>query len=121
MGVRAVLALALLLHLSGLPAVAASPCAGAAGAAHACCMRQQADSGGATVGFCGCHLKSGSSGPATVVSTQAERSDGRVNPAAPSPAGLCEPPASARGQWHNISSIPTTDLGPSPPGSRLRC
>lgn len=41
-----------MLHLSGIPAVVAAPCAG--GEEQDCCMRHQTETGGDVIGQCGC-------------------------------------------------------------------
>ncbi len=59
---RVLLGLALVLHLSGIPAVVASPCAQTPGAAHACCMKHATESGGDVIGRCGCQAAPGPAG-----------------------------------------------------------
>lgn len=68
--VRILFALALVLHLSGVPAAAVSPCATGA-ADHECCIRHRTEAGGPVIGYCGCQMKPESGRRESVVSTPA--------------------------------------------------
>jgi hypothetical protein len=78
--VRLFLTFAIALYLSGVPAVAAVPCAGGtrAAGAHACCLRHQAERGGPAIGSCGCLPNQQSAESGSTVSTAAGSSESFV-------------------------------------------
>ncbi len=65
--VKVLLAVALVFHLSGVPAAVASPCATTADTQNDCCIRHQTESGGDVIGYCGCEGTAGGD-PAVAVS-----------------------------------------------------
>lgn len=66
---RVLLALAIVLHLSGVPAVAASPCAAGGESAHGCCFLHHTVTGGRAIGACGCKTPAAPSASADGVAT----------------------------------------------------
>ncbi len=78
--VRFLLTLAIALHLSGVPAVAALPCAAGEASGHDCCMRHQTETGGPTIGRCACQAPGQSGESVSAVSTTAGFSEKSVAP-----------------------------------------
>lgn len=88
--VRFLLTFAIALHLSGVPAVVASPCAGGAGDGQSCCMQHQARARVPAIGYCCCPIHAQSSDSVSAVSTAAGSPEKPVAPAtaAAGPAGF---------------------------------
>jgi hypothetical protein len=76
--VRLFLTLAIALHLSGVPAVVALPCAPGGEGSHHCCMRHQTETGGATIGHCACPVPGQASDSVSALSTAAASSEKAV-------------------------------------------
>jgi hypothetical protein len=118
--VRIVLALALACHLSGVPAVLASPCAASPEAAFDCCIKHQTAAGGPVIGACGCPaLASGQAREGVSVPPSAsDRLD------TPAPVALMLPAAPvARPSCWRPDAVPAP-LDTSPPelsGTGFRC
>jgi hypothetical protein len=64
--VRFFLALALAVHLSGVPAVVAAPCAGGSEDAHSCCANHGHDGNGPASGGCCCAPASNNAAPGAI-------------------------------------------------------
>jgi hypothetical protein len=118
---RLLLALALAVHLSGIPAAVASPCAEGAGAPGECCIRHQTESGGDVIGHCGCQAAAGDPGDRVAVSvapTSPDRTDApaltALPPSIPSTAAL---PAA----WVDSAPVPTNSSPPRLSGTGFRC
>ena len=82
--VRLLLTLAIAVHLSGIPAVAASPCAMVGESGHGCCMRHPAETRGPAIGHCGCPAPAQPSDSVSAVSTaagSAEKASAPMTPA----------------------------------------
>jgi hypothetical protein len=119
--VRPLLIALLVLRAAGVPAAAEAPCAAAAAAGHVCCMGHQTETGGDTIGDCGCQAEPEPPADEVVVPT----------PASPhvSTAGVPSGGLSADALRPPEPESPATDAirdvaGPSPPrltGSGFRC
>ncbi len=88
--VRFLLTFAIALHLSGVPAVAVSPCAGGEGDGHSCCMQHPARARVPAIGYCCCPVPAQSGDSVSAVSTVAGSPEKPVAPAtaAVGPAGF---------------------------------
>jgi hypothetical protein len=75
MTVRLFLTLAIAIHLSGVPAVVAVPCAAGGEGSHQCCMTHQAERGGPTIGHCACPVPGQASDSVSAESTTAASSE----------------------------------------------
>lgn len=120
-GVKFVLAFALVLHLSGLPAVTVSPCASASAAAGDCCMRHRTEAGGPVIGLCGCEAAT-----AQKASEAVSVGPGSTDRAEPSPAAPIGFPAIPQPTIHAPALFAFADASPgaSPPrlsGTGFRC
>jgi hypothetical protein len=120
--VRILLALALVLYLSGVPAAVAAPCAGGSGPASDCCSRHRNESGGPVIGSCGCQAAAGASVPDSAVSSV--RTGGSDRTDAPALAVLA--PAIAYRAMPVSARVGQTPIpfDPSPPrlsGAGFRC
>jgi hypothetical protein len=73
--VRLFLTLAIALHLSGVPAVMALPCAMGGEGSHHCCVTHQTETGGPTIGHCACRVPGQTSDSVSAVSTTAASSE----------------------------------------------
>src|SRR5512135_386846 len=118
--VRLLLTLAIALHLSGVPAVAALPCAMNGEVGHHCCLPHQTETNVTTIGHCACPTPAQTGDVASAVST-----------VAPSPEKAAAPMAVAAGlagfvsaSSHHLAAVASTTLHPSPPpltAVGLRC
>jgi hypothetical protein len=120
--VRVFLALALAVHLSGVPAIAQGPCAAGAAGAHACCIRHQTETGGPVIGHCGCPVPHGADGGTSGVTTSAPVPGG----VAPDAVAAAVPPVPTPASSAGPSTADASLSGPSPgpphlSGSGFRC
>jgi hypothetical protein len=120
--VRFLLALALALHLSGVPAVMAAPCAGGPDVASDCCSRHRSELGGPVIGSCGCQAAVGTPEPASAASSVppggSHRADAPAWAVLPLATESVAPPVSPHADQTPVS------FDPSPPrlsGSGFRC
>ena len=118
--VRLLLTLAIALHLSGVPAAVALPCAMGGGGGHSCCMRHQTRTGGPTIGYCSCPVPAQSNESVSAVSTMAGSSEESVAPMIPITGHVGLVPAAS----HLLAAASSTGPDPSPPpltAVGLRC
>lgn len=118
--VRLLLTLAIALHLSGVPAVAAMPCATGGEGGHGCCMRHQTDTGGPTIGHCPCAAPAQASDSVSAVSTTPGSSEKSAAPMHVAAGHVGFVPATPV----RVADARPIGSGPSPPpltATGLRC
>jgi hypothetical protein len=118
--VRLFLTLAIALHLSGVPAVMAWPCAMGGEGSHHCCMTHQTESGGPTIGHCACPVPGQASDSVSAVSTTAASPEKAGAPILVAAGHVSLVPASL----NRLPDVRPIGFGPGPPpltAVGLRC
>jgi len=119
--VKFLLAVALAVHLSGVPAVVALPCASGSEAASDCCTKHQADVGGAVITSCGCHAPSGGADAPTTASVAPASSEHAAAPALLALPSSIDSAMSLSAARTDESPVPLDTSPPHLSGTGFRC